>query len=728
MRKSLLFFLVSTIFFKTYAQVKVQVNMDVEHSVGGVSEFDREKFILLHADISDTEWDSDDQRKQFLEDWDVYLGRNNGSIVWEYNQTNEDPSKQGWPEIGHMISRGDKSINDYKSDLEAHKFEDRVSKMVIGGQPEAMFPHGQETNANGCCSNGVPWVYQNEEATAEFYANYLKNYFGNGGETGKNRPPYVEVLNEPFIKSNALGTSNEAISEFHNTVAKRIKEVNPEVKVGGYSAAHPAYEAAEFNHWKNNWKLFIDVAGENMDFYSFHLYDFRRFQDGEESQRKGSNMEAIMDMVEHYSVLAHGERKPWYITEYGYLLNERVFYNKQSDWYQVRTFNSMMMQMMERQDILIGAIPFMILKAEWGRVDGVPYGPRLLRQKKEVEGFEGNGNDWVYTDLVKFFQFWRDFDGNRVDSYSVDEDVLVDAYVNGNTAYVVINNLIEEKKEVDLEVLGIDQANVVSVNARHLYANESIESILEETDVTGVTKFEIGKEATLMLIYTLESDHNTSETSSESKYFADGYLKSISANGLIRLDIDGVQKSNFGEAVLRIGMGRDHGKSLKPSVMFNGTSIAVPENWKGDDQSNRDKFFGVLEIPVPYSLIDIDNEISITFSDDGGHVSSVTMQVFNFSKEIVRPVEEKTLGTDIEEDHLGQVTVFPNPASTFITVKGISAEPVSYSILSLTGARLQSGFITANDNQISLEGFRKGIYFLNTTKEGEKHTIKIVKK
>ena len=94
-----------------------------------------------------------------------------------------------------------------------------------------------------------------------------------------------------------------------------------------------------------------------------------------------------------------------------------------------------------------------------------------------------------------------------------------------------------------------------------------------------------------------------------------------------------INSNGFGEAVLRVGVGRDHGKSLKPTqVKNNNTTIEVPENWRGSDRKGRDSFFGVLEIPVPYNLLVANNTVSVTFSDEGGTCKQSYLQVFNFSK------------------------------------------------------------------------------------------------
>ena len=88
--------------------------------------------------------------------------------------------------------------------------------------------------------------------------------------------------------------------------------------------------------------------------------------------------------------------------------------------------------------------------------------------------------------------------------------------------------------------------------------------------------------------------------------------------------------------ILRIGLGRDHGKSLQPKVTINGTEITVPTDFRGYDQKTRDSFFGVIEIPFDYSLLQANNQVVVQFADAGGYVTSTSMQVFAQSTQIVR--------------------------------------------------------------------------------------------
>lgn len=60
----------------------------------------------------------------------------------------------------------------------------------------------------------------------------------------------------------------------HLAIATKLHEDygrNGTVLVGGPTEAYPEYEDADFKHFNDTLKTFIDVAGPQMDFLSVHL-------------------------------------------------------------------------------------------------------------------------------------------------------------------------------------------------------------------------------------------------------------------------------------------------------------------------------------------------------------------------------------------------------------------------------------------------------------------------
>ena len=121
------------------------------------------------------------------------------------------------------------------------------------------------------------------------------------------------------------------------------------MKIIGYGAAWPSFELKDFNNWKTNMGLFLDIAGDEMDAISYHLYDGVN-QTGQNNKRSGSNNEAIMDLIETYSFSRWGFIKPHAITEYGGIAKNEfsLIQNMQS----IRSQNAMIFGLLDREDRL----------------------------------------------------------------------------------------------------------------------------------------------------------------------------------------------------------------------------------------------------------------------------------------------------------------------------------------------------------------------------------------
>lgn len=705
------------------AQDTVRINLNFKRITEGASAFDRSKYMVIHDDLDGNEWESDVQKKQFLEDYDVYFGRNNGGIVWEWNNTRPDPNRAGWPDISYMTQRGNSAKNSYASKTFTHQFESRYKHMMIGGQ-EHMFPHGQATSRGGL-------VYEGFEATAEFYAHYLDKFFGSGGTTGKPKPQMLEVINEPFVKVNSLGTTREEMSRYHNVVAKRVKELNPDVLVGGYTAAHPAFESGDFNHWRNNWKTFIDIAGENMDFFSFHLYDFSQNTSDKslDQYRSGSNIEAIMDMINHYSYLKLGKTLPWSISEYGWLCKECPGgYDQREDWYNVRSFNSMLVQLLERNYQLLNAIPFMLLKANWAKPAGAEYntyGPRLLREIGEVPGEPAHGG-WVYTDLIQFWQLWANVKGTRVMTETSDPDLLADAYALGDTLFLILNNQEMQPKTVALEYFTSQNNGVTNLLIKHSHAKNDLALLDTMSYFKPIEKVQLDAQATMILEYHLTEPIDLNQKVDEHLYFADKYLQPITYWTNMNFNINGVSLGDRGQAVLKIGLGRDHGKSLQPQLLVNGTPVTFPKDWRGYDQKTRDSFFGVIDVPVPYSLLKENNTITLRFSDGGGYVTSMVLKTASFSASLNSATDKNTItGLKAMGMQPEAPRVYPNPVGDVLYLQNVRSGSL-VSVYNVQGLLVDQQRLV--DDRLNVADLRPGVYLLNVSSDGNSYQSKFIKK
>ena len=643
-------------------QVLIDVNVNVRHSVGGVDTFDRTKFITIHSDVTDHDWFGNnaqslnepnalpDLMQDFLDGKDVYLGRSTGGITWWLGEMDEDATRPGFVDETDATNTGNSVRFNYSNNVEdrwvsSRAHEDRQVNMIVGAQQHPFWPDGTPTRQGWALSQTDTVAEPFGTASGHWMGQYLSKFFRPNGtnEDGAAKPPLVEVMNEPVYDLHDAASTPEPLDrifEYHNAVAAEIRATNNDVLIGGYTAAFPNFEADNFDRWRNRHKRFLDLAGANMDFISIHLYDLAAInRDGliRSEYRKGSNVEATFDMLDHYETQLFGAPKPTVVSEYGgraHIL-ENDPWSPERDWMTLKSINSLLMAFLERPDNILVTVPFVVLKAEWGRTT-VPYPWRLMRQRFEAAG--ELGNEWVYTELVKFYELWSDVNGTRVDSWADDLDILVDAYVDGADLYVIVNNLEFDDTTFDLDVAG--SGAILSVDIKHLRADNDVPVLETETRSDLPESVVLGGEATMILRIELDAVPTIDQSSDETKHYASTMLQPIAANTTLSFDIDGLAPGTDGEAVLRLGVGRAHGLSLTPSVSVNGTAVTVPADYRGYDQYHNGaglpQFFGVLEVPVPWSAIATNNQVDITFTDDGGHVSSVALQVFNQSQAIVR--------------------------------------------------------------------------------------------
>ncbi|MFA0088159.1 hypothetical protein BCU66_010270 [Vibrio sp. 10N.286.49.B1] len=654
-----------------FTGTQVDINFDMKHVVGGIETFDRRKFIGIHASLLENEWhdanngasnDSDDLITDFLDSYDVYLGRNTGAISWELRNVEEDSVKSGFVDETSMTNRGGVTKNQFLTGANI-KFEKgrqhwhRSTDVIIAAQQHPYWPDGTKINSLG---DITPWSFSQTDtvqeplgtATGHYMGQYLKSFFdasSTSADAGEPKPSFVEVMNEPLydlVDDTNLSDAEKLakthkIFEFHNAVAVEVLKANPDALIGGYTAAFPNFEEDNFQRWEDRDKSFIDIAGQKMDFLSLHLYDFPAFQNSQR-YRRGGNLEATLDMLEQYTYQKFGAPKPMIISEYGAQVHttKNNPWERSSDWENVVSFNAMLMSFMERPDQILKALPFIVVKGEWGRLgDNIPYESRLMRQADEPASPTGK---WVYSDMIYFYELWKDVQGTRVDTWSSAADIQVDAYVTDSKAYIILNSLDFNNHELALNTLGLDGNVIDSVKIKHFLQRSfgGVERGLIEETYSLPDTINLSANSTMVLELTFASDVAIIETNEETKYYADTYKQSINANQPITFDIDNVQLGNNGEAVLRMGIGRDFGKTLQPTLTLNGKVIEVPEDFRGDDQyldgKGRNSFFGLIEVPVELADINVNNKIEVKFNDNGGYVSSMTLQVFDSSRELVR--------------------------------------------------------------------------------------------
>ncbi len=584
-------------------EARVSFNHNVQRFIGSTSALDRSRYFNIHS-LSD----KDPDVAAFFEEYDVNIGRSfSGPLAY-----------------AGKLAGGKPCIYDVElpKDNPKHEGVRPLTRNFVTTE-HVQYLHGEmDTKAAG-------------EFAAKYFSN-IKDY---------NYPSIFEPMNEAFVhakEKHFRPTSTEdmkvVISKYHREAARAIHATPylSNMKVIGDGAAYPSYEIANFKQFRDNTKVFLDIAGRDMDAISVHLYDGINIE-GQATKRSGSNSEAILDLLECYTAVNFGEVKPLAITEFGGIIKipgtgDGNLYHENYSPLVVLSMNHIFHNLMERQDNLLFSVPFIGDKATWylnnkkntkkNSYTSVLFTPKDPMTYPKCE--------WVINDKVFLFELWKGVKGDRVEIKSNNPDIQAMAFRDGKKLYIAMDNLHDKAITTTLEALG-GTSNIKSAEKRSLTGvwgkglNYSCKKLNLKAPLT------LLPDECVMLVIDLKKSTPYSGSITRTKYYSPDHLVSITSGKKMDFRFgDTLSKSAKGSANIRMSIGRPIALSKNPNVWVNGTKVTMPTNWKGYDQADRKDFFGMIQIPVEMSLLKAkDNVVTLEFSDNGGSVSSMILEIEN---------------------------------------------------------------------------------------------------
>ncbi len=379
----------------------------------------------------------------------------------------------------------------------------------------------------------------------------------------------------------------------------------------------------DFATFNTSIKPFIDFAGKEVDQYHLDITDGVDTKTQSIAYRSGANIEATFDLINTYNFSKHNKIKPFFIESYGlkfdqWLSQEHSNYN---DALMIESLNNQVMALLDRPDNITIALPNIYANPE------AKPNPYSVITKKAAANY-------TTTDLVKFYDFWKDAVGDRTYITSDHPDIQVNAFKNGTKWINIFNNLSDATQTLNLKFSEYDAERISKYTLKRIYTNANgIAEITEANTDIHIDQLDIEPFETFMLILDIPEDSSFATSIVEYNNYSKSYLKPIKAEEPIVFEI-GNTVIGKGRANIRLSFGRDRKLSRYPIVTLNENVVLTPENCAGYDQANREDFFGTLLIPVPLSYVSENNKISIRFPDDGGYVSSVVINTEIFSKDV----------------------------------------------------------------------------------------------
>jgi len=529
------------------------------------------------------------------------------------------------------------------------------------------------------------------------------------------KPKYYEIMDEPFENVDLFtgdpSTVKEQISSFYRVVAETFEKELSEVKVGGFSGTRPFFEFNDFKNWEQTHKLFMDVAGAQVDFISTKLYDELDKDTATLNYCSGSNSEAVLDLIDTYSYSKWNQLKPHIITEYGLKVPDwkGTPFTPQYSTYTVQSLNNFAMSFIDKPNSIEKAVPYILGKEENFYSDsknnpkGNPHPWSILRKNAE--------NKYVYTDLIKFYDFWSDVEGDRVYMSSDNPDIQVNSFFKKGKWFIICNNLADKTQTLNFSFTNNDIVRISNYTLRRLYADE--EGILELSEANTdlhIDQLDIDPHEIFMMICDVPEKVQFATSIVEYNNYSEQLLEPIVAEKPHKFTFEKVVTGK-GKANIRLSFGRSRALDLKPAVRLNGEYVLTPTNWAGYDQKNKDTFFGTLVIPVPMSYLKEENEVTVTFPDSGGKISSVVINTEIFS-------------VDVDNDNYveNNAPVFSSHGGNLLNISP-AIECKAPKILDTKGKIVKRLKFYSDGETIDISTLNKGEYILETSK-GESYKFK----
>lgn len=622
--------------------VKLKVYPTLRRSIDGVSDLDREVyFAMSHGGTGfDSHVRSEERMEYLLQDLDITFGRSlgpvRGAVQWT-DAVREDPQRPGFADMEHLehvcqakrreAGEAFKRLTGGRLNVAAHESKGAFPDFIGEYETEQ-----SKRDSGGRHHHALP---ENLDAAAELTAAVLEHNYSDF-----DRPAFYEAQNEPhwsFIGDTKL-------ADWHLATQREVRARGLEVQVGGPCNSVAYFYKKDFGAF-DGLKKFIKNTGCELDFYSFHAYDYFKW-DGDNLVGRvtsGLPLEGVLDLVQAHTVSEYGKQVDLVIseqggyisgtTEYpnadevGDLIAERHFPDGEgfehtlrkrsiSSHLLVSSVIANTMTFMEHPHVVKKAVPFILLESmAWDpEYYSTMYAPYEFTDKKR----------WVETSNTDFYKFFRGLRGRRVVVVGSDPDLQVAAFVDDRRLHVVVNNLSDAPHTLDLAI-----PRPGRVDLRRYARGEDYCPTLTESEADSLEGLTIAEREAIFL--TANYDHPIPERGAvnEVPCYAEQIAVRPNTSEPARFVVETPPLDRLKYATLRIGVTRppntDHGLIVK----FNRKRIEVPlEDAATRLDNGETEYASTKLVGIDRSLVREKNRIEVAFPDEaGGAIGSVVLRV-----------------------------------------------------------------------------------------------------
>ncbi|MGJ8724484.1 MAG: beta-agarase [Roseibacillus sp.] len=457
---------------KASATVLLTINPEITRSIEGHSQLERQRYFALAESGKGFAKRVDEEHYHHLvNELDISFGREIGPIrsVVNYSRAvRQDLNRPGFIDLDYFKQQIAKKAQPDDPTL-AQDFAPNLNVAAHGSPgayPKFMGQWMTDTVKKEKSNKHPKVIPANHAASAELAAAVFQyNY------TDLTRPRFFEPINEPHW---SFLTQSNQTAQWHLAVRDAIKAATPEVLVGGPCNAVGYFYRNNYQSF-NGLQSFMDATANQLDFYSFHTYDYYRWEDDQfkGNHLSGAPLDGVLDLVPNYAHLTQDQPCQIVISEQGgyanggngdsnhklimkaaqgrvlprenesdfdYALRARSMH----DFIHLNSIIGNIVTYMEHPHTVLKAVPFLLHNAAaWD-----PYYYAVLCAPQD---FQKDGK-LVPTELQNFYRLFAGVDGRRVLSHSDDPDIACRSFVKDDQLFIIAHNFSEKSETLSLEL------------------------------------------------------------------------------------------------------------------------------------------------------------------------------------------------------------------------------------------------------------------------------------
>ena len=617
----------------------LRVYPDVTRAIEGHSQVERARyFSICDGGTFDQAVLNDEMYAYFIDELGITFGRTLGVVSsarrWDQS-VREDPARPGFADLEHLrktyrdtvANPSERLHQRFAPNLNLAAHDHHNAYPVFMGEVTTKETRNVGEQGGGKTGFHAEFYPKNIEAAAELAAAVLNYRY-----TDFNRPAYFEPVNEPhwsFVK-------DQAFADWHVETKKAVARTTPDVKVGGYCNSTSYFFAREYDSWRA-YEQFVRNTGGALDFYSFHTYDYYRWEGGTIRGRvqSGLPLENILDLYASALTKQLGDVKPLVVSEHGGYITSRgdqkgrydgdvvsdkiasIYFPKENyegtawewelkkrsimDFVHVSSIMANTFCFLEHPHVVEKAVPFILFNTwSWD----VHYYANLYVPYQ----YEDRAR-WEATQMVNFYKFFRGFDGRRVLAQSPSRDIQVQTAVKENLLYVALNNLSEQS--ISFPVKGVE-GDAIAI--RRLGRNRDYTMAYDEEPVDTLSHLELAPREAVMLVVEQRELIPQRKNVNERIFYADTYAFTVRSKRSESVRIDVPTLDGVAYAELRVGLSQTGGMAKEVRLELNGTELAVPIERSAErylDAGKHNEFATLRALPVPVDLLKKSNQVVV---------------------------------------------------------------------------------------------------------------------